>query len=94
LLRADLEQLRHDSDANITDKETIIQKLTQKILQYESHVIELNAEIARLSDIEKQFKLAFENAAEITISKDELQRELENASSYIIELEEKFYKSQ
>jgi len=31
-LKAELEQLRHDSDSTITEKETIIQKLTAKIL--------------------------------------------------------------
>ena len=42
-------------------------------------------------DVEKQLAMAMEHKQQIDAAKDELNKELENASDYIINLEEKFF---
>ena len=57
-------------------------------------ILELRAKLESKLDIEDQLHMCRQQAAQLDSSKSKLQVELENASSYIIELEEKFYKSQ
>lgn len=45
-------------------------------------------------DVDQQLKMARQYSKEISEAKDELQSELQTASAYIVELEEKFYKAQ
>ncbi len=48
----------------------------------------------RFKDIEDQLKMVVAENVKIDNNKDELQNELTTASAYILELEEKYYKSQ
>lgn len=45
-------------------------------------------------DVDEQLKMVRQYAKETNEAKDELQSELQTASAYIVELEEKFYKAQ
>ena len=67
--------------------QTVIKNQTSKIT-------ELEAIITRKSDVEAQLRMSREHEHQLIEQKERIQTELENASSYIIELEEKFYKSQ
>jgi len=60
----------------------------------ETKVVALEAELKRRIDVEKQLASCRKHGDELTEAKEKLQVELENASSYIGELEDKFYKSQ
>lgn len=60
----------------------------------ETKVVALEAELKRRIDVEKQLADCRKCNADLTDAKDKLQEELGNASSYIGELEDKFYKSQ
>jgi chromosome segregation ATPase len=44
-------------------------------------------------DVEKQLAMALEHNQQIDSAKDELNKELENASDYIVRLEDKFYEA-
>lgn len=56
----------------MSDKEVIIQRMTQKILQHETGELDNKAELTRLLDIEKQFHMLSLNNKELIEAKDEL----------------------
>jgi chromosome segregation ATPase len=93
-LYAQMEKSRSQYEGVINEKAAIIKDLTQKIITHESFILELKARLEAKIDVEDQLRMAREHAAMLDDAKNKLQIELENASSYIIELEEKFYKSQ
>ena len=64
------------------------------MITHESYILELKVTLEAKVDVEDQLRMAREHAAVLDDAKNKLQIELENASSYIIELEEKFYRSQ
>jgi peptidoglycan hydrolase CwlO-like protein len=58
-----------------------------------STIIELKEIITRKADVEDQLATAQAHLAKIDAQKTQLQKELETASDYILELEEKVYKA-
>lgn len=60
----------------------------------ETKIVALNGELTKKIDVEKQLIAAQTHIIQLSEAKVKLQIELENASDYITELEEKFYKSQ
>ena len=63
-------------------------------LQSESEILALNALLKQKVDVEDQLRMAKETISQVEKAKQILQRELENASAFIIELESKFLKAQ
>ena len=63
-------------------------------LQLDSTVLELNQRLASKEDVEKQRDLWKSHHENMQEAKQELQQQLEGASAYINQLEEKFYESQ
>ena len=93
-LFASIEKSRSQYESVIFEKDVIIKDLTQKVITHESYILELKVTLEAKVDVEDQLRMAREHAAVLDDAKNKLQIELENASSYIIELEEKFYRSQ
>ena len=93
-LQAEKAMARQQSETVINEKAEIIKGLTQKMLKHEAQILELQATLELKADIEEQLAMERAHSQQIDGQKQKLQSELENASSYIIELEEKFYKSQ
>jgi chromosome segregation ATPase len=93
-LFASIEKSRSQYESVIFEKDVIIKDLTQKVITHESYILELKVTLEANYDVEDQLRMAREHAAVLDDAKNKLQIELENASSYIIELEEKFYRSQ
>lgn len=63
-------------------------------LQSDSEILALSSELDKKDDNEDQLRVSKELNEQQYRAKEALQKELENASAYIIELESKFYKSQ
>ena len=63
-------------------------------VKLESTVLELNTRLATKQDVEEQIDLWKAHHDSMEHSKQELQEQLEGASAYIGQLEEKFYESQ
>ena len=63
------------------------------ILSLESQNLSLNEQLAKKADVENQLEIARDHIAQLMGQKDNLQKELENATDYILELEEKVYKA-
>ena len=57
----------------------------------DSQLLAAKATITVKVDVENQLALASEHIQQIDRAKDDLNKELENASEYIVRLEEKFY---
>lgn len=53
----------------------------------------LNETLSKKADVEDQLEAARQQIAQLAEQKDNLQKELENATDYILELEEKVYKA-
>lgn len=68
--------------------------MTQRLLENDAENLALNTILLRKADVEEQLRIAREHEAQMDRAKQMLQAELENASAYIIDLENKFYKSQ
>jgi chromosome segregation ATPase len=93
-LNQDMEKQRKSFEARILELEEINRSQATTIRTQESKIIELEAILVRKRDVEDQLRMSREHEAQLVEQKERMQLELENASSYIIELEEKFYKSQ
>lgn len=62
--------------------------------QLEAQILELKSTLIRKEDVEANLSKVKDNNLSIDAAKSELHTELTTASSYIIELEDKFYKQQ
>ena len=63
-------------------------------VKLESELLEANTKLAALEDIAEQLDMMKAHKDSMEASKAELQDQLEGASAYINQLEEKFYESQ
>lgn len=63
-------------------------------VKLESTVLELNTKLAAMEDVAEQLETWKAHHDSMEASKTELQEQLEGASAYINQLEEKFYESQ
>ena len=70
-----------------------IQELTKTVLSHESTILRLTEIIEKKKDVEAQLATAEDANAKLFSQKEALQRELETATDYILELEEKVYKA-
>ena len=89
-----LETQRATYDEKINELELTITRFETMTLQLESTVLELNQRLASKEDVERQRDLWKQHHDNMEVAKQELQEQLEGASAYINQLEEKFYESQ
>jgi len=68
-------------------------ELTQKVLELNSTTIELREIITQKRDVEAQLDRARDQISHLDSQKSQLIKEIETASDYIIEMEEKVYKA-
>ena len=88
-----MESLRAKMQKEIDGLNVHIIEKDGKILDLESVIISLRAELEKFIDIEKQLAEALAREVDNRAARDSLQKELENATDYILELEEKVYKA-
>lgn len=88
------ESERNSYEVRINELDQTIKRLTQTTCRLESTIISLTEIITKKADVEEQLRVSREFNAQMDAQKQELQKELETASAYILELEGKFYKSQ
>ena len=88
-----MESLRAKMQKEIDGLNVHIIEKDSKILDLESVIISLRAELEKFIDIEKQLAEALAREVDNRAARDSLQKELENATEYIITMEEKVYKS-
>ena len=88
------EKMRHEYETTINSLELTLEKFQQTTVKLESTVLELNTRLAQKEDVEEQLATWKAHHDSMEQSKCELQEQLEGASAYIGQLEEKFYESQ
>ena len=88
-----MDEQRAAYESNI-DKLTItIETQEKKILVLKSNMTALEEDLYKKKDVEQQLKECLHREKENQTGRDKLQDELQNATDYILELEEKVYKA-
>ena len=87
------EKYRKDSQFDINQKEIQIKQLTTKVLSQQTTIIELEQIITNKRDVEAQLVTCQQNNASLIQQKEKVQNDLDQATDYIISLEEKVYKA-
>ncbi|CDW87552.1 gas2 domain containing protein [Stylonychia lemnae] len=77
----------------INEKDTMIKELTSKNLEMQQQINALESEVAVKNDLQNKLALAQELIEKISDAKERLQKELETASDYLLEQEEKTHKA-
>ena len=67
--------------------------MNSTVLKHESTILHLEEILVKKEDVEAQLAAAREHIRQLVEQKEVLQRDLENATDYILELEEKVYKA-
>ena len=93
-LTIQMEEQRNTYEIKIDELEQTLYKYQQMTVKLESTVLELNTRLASKEDVEDQRDLWKEHHDSMEDSKRELQNQLEAASAYIQQLEDKYYESQ
>ena len=88
-----MEQQRIQYDLKIKSLNTTIMESRTTILSLESRNLSLNEQLAKKADVENQLAIARDHVNQMIGQKENIQRELENSTDYILELEEKVYKA-
>ena len=91
---AEMEKQRINYENQLYQTQVSLRQCQQKIVTLESTVIELNIVLEKKTDVEKQRDEWKAHHDSMEASKRELQVQLEGASTYITQLEEKYYESQ
>ena len=92
-LERTLDQQRSHFEKEINRLTIIIRDHETTILQKSGTIMSLEEDLRKKRDVEAQLKEAEIRLAANDESRDNLQKELESASDYILELEEKVYKA-
>ena len=88
-----MDEQRAAYESNI-DKLTItIETQEKQILVLKSNMTALEEDLYKKKDVEQQLKECLHREKENQTGRDKLQDELQNATDYILELEEKVYKA-
>ncbi len=82
-----------DRERTINEKDNTIKELTAKNLEMMQQINSLESIAAVKEDLESQLNLAHQLIEKLQESKEKLQRELETASDYLLEQEEKTHKA-
>ena len=86
--------MRSDYDLRLNEMDIENKNLMKQNAQQESENLELKTHLAQKEDVENDLKMTQQHHDAMESAKGELQDQLESASSYIVQLEEKFYNSQ
>ena len=92
-LKATMETMRSTMQTEIDILRIRVTERDGKILSLESEIITLKETITKKEDIEEQLEEALNRERDSAEARENLQKELENATDYILELEEKVYKA-
>ena len=92
-LQDEHEELRSTTTVTINEHRSTISSLTSIKLKHESTIIGHEGTIRHQEDVHEQHRSAEEHKGQLIDQKEKLQNELENATDYILELEEKVYKA-
>ena len=90
----EIERQRSNLGSEILKLQKEVKGLLDIRCELEARVSELQLLLAKLSDAESNLNVIRQNRDSIEVAKCNLHTELTNASAYIIELEDKFYKQQ
>ena len=85
--------MRYDFEGKVDELTVTIETMEKQILVQNSTITALEADLYKKRDIEQQLQEALQREKEGQIARDHIQTELENATDYILELEEKVYKA-
>ena len=85
------EQLRVEKQEKIDTLETNLRKCQQSIVTLESTVLSLNTLIAKKEDVEKERDMWIQRHEDIEDQKNKITVQLQGASEYILQLEDKCY---
>ena len=85
------EQLRVEKQEKIDTLETNLRKCQQSIVTLESTVLSLNTLIAKKEDVEKERDMWIQRHEDIEDQKNKITVQLQGASEYILQLENKCY---
>ena len=86
--------MRSDYDLRLNEMDIENKNLMKQNAQQESENLELKTHLAQKEDVENDLRMTKQHHDAMESAKGELQDQLESASSYIVQLEEKFYNSQ
>ena len=89
-----METQRSTYETKISELEISLRECQKTIIKLESAVLEKETLLTEKIDVEKQRDMWKEHHDSMEASKRDLQIQLEGASAYIGQLEEKFYESQ
>jgi len=88
-----MEQQRSEYEIEINKLSTIIRQHEATIFQKSGTIMSLEEMLAKKTDVEQQLDEALRRERDNQAARDSLQQEIESASDYILELEEKVYKA-
>jgi len=91
--RKQVEDLLVDRERVINEKDNTIKELTAKNLEMQQRINSLESMLSVKDDLENKLNLANQLIEKLHESKEKLQRELETASDYLLEQEEKTHKA-
>jgi len=91
--KAQQERVIEEQRQELSERDATIRSLESINLQYKNEVLRLEQELKVRIDIEIQLKAANEEIARLVAQKDKLKKDLDTASDYLIEQDEKVYKS-
>jgi len=92
-LEQQMEQQRSEYEIEINKLSTIIRQHEATIFQKSGTIMSLEEMLAKKTDVEQQLDEALRRERDNQAARDSLQQEIESASDYILELEEKVYKA-
>lgn len=92
-LEEQFEALRTSTTTKINEQNVTIQQLQSRVHSLQTTIISLKEIITKKEDVEAQLATSQRLNAELTAQKAELQERLDEASEYIIDLEEKVYRA-
>ena len=86
-------QQRHDFEFKIDEQAVKIQEHETAILHKDSEILSLKTLLAKKEDVEAQLEEALQRERDNQAARDNLQKELEQSTDYILDLEERVYKA-
>lgn len=93
-LELEKEQQRENDQLKIDELSLTLEKCNQNIIALDGNKLELETKLQKKQDVEEQIGSWKAHHDTMEMNKGELQEQLESASAYIVQLEEKFYNSQ
>ena len=92
-LSDEMEDARNAMEKEIDSLKTTLEQRDATILDQSSNLLSLNEMLEKKADVESQLEECLVREKDNQAARDSMQKELENATDYILELEEKVYKA-